>query len=105
VAAVVPVTMDLSKVVAAETVIAAVLVPDPSVRVVAVQPKGVTDNELAHAPTGTHSLQVGVPEMDAFPNACVNDLLDCLAEPGPGMIEGCLWRIVISPSLSTRKTS
>ena len=48
----------------------------------------MTDNELTYAAAGVHTLFVGTAKMNAFPDACVDDFIDSLREPGPEMIEG-----------------
>src|SRR5215510_53167 len=54
----------------------------------------MTNNELSYATTRAHSLFVGVPKMNAFPDACVDDFIDSLSEPEPEMIEGRMSRAV-----------
>ena len=54
----------------------------------------MTDDELTYATAGAHSLFVGIPEMNAFPDACVDDFIDSLGEPEPEMIEGRMSRAV-----------
>ena len=54
----------------------------------------MTNNELTYAMARARSLFIGIAEMDAFPDPCIDDLVDSLAEPEPQMVEGRMSRAV-----------
>src|SRR5207237_5245401 len=87
------VASDAAKAFAGKVIIVAIVVAFIAV-CATVPPQRVADNELPYATAGAHSLFIGVREMNAFPDTCVDDLIDSLAEPEPEMIEGWLSRAV-----------
>ena len=76
------ITLTAAKVVATEVVIALGVL-----RAAATLLQGMADDILAHTAAGSHPLFIRIAEMDAFPDTCVDDLVDSLTEPEPQMIE------------------
>jgi len=54
--------------------------------------QGMADDILAHTAAGSHPLFIRIAEMDAFPDTCVDDLVDSLTEPEPQVIEARVSR-------------